>query len=309
MHAIADSVDAGEPELEQRCAERTQSQALRGFSHANQACCRPLDLAPVRSREAAPVCLGSVHDCERRVGALLRLDSLHVRSSYEVGRAQRVRVEVSGPRLLAGLRAGARPGDPERSSSCELAQGRFGSGYALRRAGHDHDGGGLERARGLGERVEWRVGPEEGDPPAALAQREAEDDERQIVLFPRRTGQESAWPGALIPAAGEAEEPPSEEVAGEVLVGNRRLASLPAVAQLTQVRQDHIAEDRLQRQVRQQPVDCHVRGCLVETRSAPPASRRHPAREQGRHRGGAHLPRGSYARPVRLTALASGGRA
>ena len=95
--------------------------------------------------------------------------------------------------------------------------------------------------------------------------REAEDDERQIVLFPRRTGQESAWPGALIPAAGEAEEPPPEEVAGEVLVGNRRLASLPAVAQLAQVRQDHIAEDRLQGQVRQQPVDCHVRGCLVET--------------------------------------------
>ncbi len=59
----------------------------------------------------------------------------------------------------------------------------------------------------LGERVERRVGPEERDPPAALAQREAEDDERQIVLLPRRTGQESARPGTLIPAAGEAEEP------------------------------------------------------------------------------------------------------
>ena len=121
--------------------------------------------------------------------------SLALRSSHEVGSSQRVHVEVSGTGRLAGLRASARPGDPERSSSCELAEVCLGSGYALRRAGRDHDGGRLERARGLVQRVEWGIGPEEGDPPAALAQGEAEDDERQIVLFPRRARQESAGAG------------------------------------------------------------------------------------------------------------------
>jgi hypothetical protein len=112
-----------------------------------------------------------------------------MRSGHEVGCVQRVGIEVPGACLPNYLRARAGPGDPERSGPCELAQGRLGSGYALRRAGHDHNGGRLEGARGLGKRVEWRVGPEESDPPASLAQREAEDDERQIVLLPGRTGQ------------------------------------------------------------------------------------------------------------------------
>ena len=50
-----------------------------------------------------------------------------------------------------------------------------------------------------------------------------------------------------------------------MLVGDRRLATLPALPELAQVRQDHVAEDRLEGEVRQEPVDGGVRRGLVET--------------------------------------------
>ena len=50
-------------------------------------------------------------------------------------------------------------------------------------------------------------------------------------------------PEAVTPAAAQAEQPPAEHVRGEVLLGDRRLAALPALAELVEVGEDDVRED------------------------------------------------------------------
>ena len=53
---------------------------------------------------------------------------------------------------------------------------------------------------------------------------------------------------ALAPASCEPEQAPAEERAGEVLLRDRDLASFPTVAEVVEMRDDDISDQRVQRQ-------------------------------------------------------------
>ena len=75
---------------------------------------------------------------------------------------------------------------------------------------------------------------------------------------------------------------PRRTLGGEVLLGDRGLAALPAVSELAQVGQDDVAQERVDGRHGQQPVEDRLRAWLVERgparRRARRASRRGPAR-------------------------------
>jgi IstB-like ATP binding protein len=48
-----------------------------------------------------------------------------------------------------------------------------------------------------------------------------------------------------VPAASQAEQPSAQHAGGEVLLGDRGVASLPALAELLEVGHDHLAQERL----------------------------------------------------------------
>jgi len=135
---------------------------------------------------------------------------------------------------------------------------------AIRRGGRDHDRLGPERAGRLGKRFEWRVLAEIRDAPASTPQGKAERDQPEVVLLAWSAGQQSTRPGAAIPTSREAEQPASEELAGEMLLAHRRFAPRPALTELVQVRQHKVREHCLGRELRQDAVECGLRGALVE---------------------------------------------
>ncbi len=55
-----------------------------------------------------------------------------------------------------------------------------------------------------------RLGTEVGEPPALLAQREAEGQQPQLVQLPGRAGQDRVRPDALAPAASQFAQPPAQ---------------------------------------------------------------------------------------------------
>ena len=82
----------------------------------------------------------------------------------------------------------------------------------IRVGGGQHDGVRRELTHGLRQRLERRVAAEERDPPAVLAQREAEDQEAEIVPLLRRACEHRARPTPAIPAACQPEEPAAHEM-------------------------------------------------------------------------------------------------
>ena len=121
-----------------------------------------------------------------------------------------------------------------------------------------------------------------------LAEGEAEGDQREVVKLAGRTGEERPLSGAAIPAAGEPQEPSSEQVAREMLLRDRELAPLPEEAELAQGGEDRVAEDGLDGERGEEPVERGVRTDVVvgRQRSASdstvgglgPALERHPSR-------------------------------
>ena len=69
---------------------------------------------------------------------------------------------------------------------------------------------------------------------------------------------------ALAPALGQAEEAASEQVGGEVLLGDRRLAGLPPVPQPVQVRQHDVLQDCLDGVGGKEPVEGGVGSLLIQ---------------------------------------------
>ncbi len=65
-----------------------------------------------------------------------------------------------------------------------------------------------------------------------VAQAEPEHDEAEIVLLAGHAGEEGARPGTAIPTPRKAEQAPAQDLGGEVLLGDGRLAALPAIAEL-----------------------------------------------------------------------------
>jgi hypothetical protein len=65
------------------------------------------------------------------------------------------------------------------------------------------------------------------------------------MLLTRQVGENGARTMALTPALGKAQETSSEQVGGEVLLGDRDLAGLPSLPQPVQVWNDDLLQDRL----------------------------------------------------------------
>jgi hypothetical protein len=63
---------------------------------------------------------------------------------------------------------------------------------------------------------------------------------------------------------GKAEEASSEQVRGEVLLGDRDLAGLPSFPEPVQVRKYDVLEDRLDGVGREEPVEGGVGSLLVQ---------------------------------------------
>src|SRR5215216_704437 len=159
------------------------------------------------------------------------------RSGNAVRCGQGVYVKERSTRLLGERRAGSWPGEPHLCGVRQAAQLSSGVREAIRRGGRDHDRLGPERAGRLGKRFEWRVLAEIRDAPASSPQGKAERDQPEVVLLAWSAGQQSTRPGAAIPTSREAEQPASEELAGEMLLAYRRFAPRPALTELAQVRQ------------------------------------------------------------------------
>src|SRR6185436_14267198 len=66
------------------------------------------------------------------------------------------------------------------------------------------------------------------------------------------------------PAAREPEQAPAEQRGGEVLLRDRHLAALPSIAELVQIRNDHVAQERVDREAREQRVEDGVGVAVVE---------------------------------------------
>src|SRR4029079_1036514 len=108
------------------------------------------------------------------------------------------------------------------------------------------------------------VGAEVDDAPAARAQRDSEGEEAEIVLFPGGAREDCDRPDAPAPAACEPEEAPSKQCGGEVLLRDRHVAALPALAELVEIWNDDVAQERVDRQPREQLVEDGVDAAVVE---------------------------------------------
>ena len=70
------------------------------------------------------------------------------------------------------------------------------------------------------------------------------------MLLARCAGEDGDWPDASAPVACESEEAPAEQRGGEVLLRDRGFAAFPALAELMQVGNDDIAQERVDREPR-----------------------------------------------------------
>ena len=173
----------------------------------------------------------------------------------------------------------ARAAEPQGREPREPAQLGDVGAKRLGVEGREHDEARPEPFGGRRRRVDRRVLAEVGDPPAAVAQREAESDQPEVVLLARRAGEHRDRPAAAAPAAGEGEQPPAHEVGGEVLLADADLLALPAIADVPHRRERDVAEHRVERERGDRAVEDGVGARLVERRRAPrrarpPAGRR-----------------------------------
>ena len=146
----------------------------------------------------------------------------------------------------------------------ELRQGLAQQGDARRGQGDDHDRVGLQLLHRVRQRVHRRVRAQVGDAPAALAQREPEQQQPEVVALARRAGQQRARSHAAVPAPGQRDQPPAQHHAREVLLRDRGLAALPALAQLAQVGQQHLARQGVEAQPGDEQVEHDLRPRVVE---------------------------------------------
>ena len=77
-------------------------------------------------------------------------------------------------------------------------------------------------------------------------------------------GEDGAGAVAVAPAAGQPGEPPADEVAGEVLLGDAGRSARPAFSEFGEIWQHNVAEHRRQGEVGYEPVKDGLRGWLVE---------------------------------------------
>ena len=101
---------------------------------------------------------------------------------------------------------------------------------------------GRDRPAASDQFVDRRARPEVVDPPPVPVEHDPEDQQRQVVQLVGRAGDDRPWSVAIPPPAGQTRQASPDHVAGEVLLGDRDLAALPALAELAQVRHDDVAQ-------------------------------------------------------------------
>ena len=160
----------------------------------------------------------------------------------------------------------AAPGPPRRRAASPARPAQLGDVRAKRLGvrGREDDEARPETFGGRRRRVDRRVLAEVGDPPAAVAQREAESDQPEVVLLARRAGEHRDRAVAPAPAAGEGEQPPAHEVGGEVLLADADLLALPPIADVPHRRERDVAEHRVERERGDRAVEDGVGARLVE---------------------------------------------
>jgi hypothetical protein len=133
----------------------------------------------------------------------------------------------------------------------------------LRHAQQDDDRGD-DRPGDVGDGADRAVGPEVGDSPAPAVQGDPERQQAEFMLLAGYAGQDGPRTLALSPALGKAEEASSDEVRGEVLVGDRHLAGLPTLPQAVEIGKDDRLQDRLDGVGGKELVEGGVGGLLIQ---------------------------------------------
>ena len=135
-----------------------------------------------------------------------------------------------------------------------------------------------ERARGGLGRLERGVASEVGDPPAARPERHAECDQPELVPLSGQARQERRRAEAVAPAARQSEQTSAEDARGEVLLGDRRLAARPALAEVVEIREDDVGQERVDGRDRERAVEDGLRAGSSKPSSASASSSRTAAR-------------------------------
>ena len=147
-----------------------------------------------------------------------------------------------------------RPGQPAEAGGLRLEQG----GVEAR----DDDECRPCRLGRVGECSDRRVRAEKEDPPGVRAQHEREREQGDVVHLAGCAG-ESKRARSAAPEPGKRKQPAADEVAREVLLADLDLAPLPAVADLLQDGQHHLAQRLLQAERSKALVEHRVSGGLV----------------------------------------------
>ena len=180
------------------------------------------------------------------------------------GLGDRVSGEQPGADGAGHLRGGASPGQGERSAVGEHGElGRVGL-RLLRQGRGEDDEVRAPRIGRPGQLLDWGVHPEVVDPPSVAVEHDAEDHQRQVVKLTGGAGEHSARAVPVPPAPGQPGEPPADEVAGEVLLGDAGRSAFPALPEFGEIRQQNVAEHRGEREVGHEPVQGGLGGWLVE---------------------------------------------
>jgi hypothetical protein len=181
-----------------------------------------------------------------------------------LGGAHWVLVQPARPGLAGDLGGGACTRDHDLDLVGELLNlARVVQEPLWVHAQEDHDRG-CEGWGDVDDGVDGAVGAEVGDPPAAAAQGDAEGQQAEFVLFARYAGEDGARALALAPALGKAKQASSDEVGGEMFLGDRDLAGLPSFSEPVQVRKDDILQDRLDGVGSEEPVEGGVGRLLIQ---------------------------------------------
>src|SRR4029450_5161541 len=172
----------------------------------------------------------------------LRITAGGVGAVDDAGGAHWVLIQYMGLGVLGDLYGGARACDHDLDLCGELLDlARVVQEVVWVHTQEDHDRG-PQGAGDVGDGADRAVGAQVGDAPATAAPGPPEDPEPEFVVFTWHAGEHGARPMALTPALGQAQETSPEQVGGEMLLGDRNLAGLPALPQAVEIRKDGVLQ-------------------------------------------------------------------
>src|SRR3954464_1257040 len=202
-----------------------------------------------------------------------------------VGGDDRVGREGGGGEPGGAIGGGAGAADGDRVVAGEVADVVGGGGKRGGEGGREHDHVGGDGACGVVDGGDGGVGAEVGDAPAEVAQGQAEGDQAELVAFAKHAVQDGAIGARAAPAARHGQHPAFQKGGGEVLLGDRRLAAFPALAEFAQVGQDDVAQHGAGGKDTEQPLQRAVGGAVVKALQRLAQDAQRLVHVAGRHAG------------------------